>query len=304
LDHDSEYCGDIVKEQSVVVGIGEVLWDMFPEGARFGGAPANFVCSFAGLAKGRWPVAVVSAVGEDELGEKAVQSMVEHQVDVQHISSMRQSTGQVHVQLDDRGHASYEFATESAWDYLEWSDSLQKLATRTAAVCFGTLGQRHATSRATIRRFVNETPSSALRIFDINIRKPYIDNAMILESMQLANVLKMNQDELPVLADLYHLSGSDASMLKQLQSRFSLRLVALTRGDEGALIVRGEDRSDLPGVQTQVVDTVGAGDAFTAMVALGLLQGLDLDTINRKACEVASFVCMHSGATPRMPDYE
>jgi fructokinase len=293
-----------VKEQSMVVGIGEVLWDMFPDGARFGGAPANFACSFAGLAKGRWPVAVVSAVGEDELGAEAVQSLVEHHVDVQHVSRMRQSTGQVHVRLNDQGHASYEFATESAWDYLEWSDALQHLASRTAVVCFGTLGQRHATSLATIRRFVTETPSSALRIFDINIRKPYIDNALILDSMQLANVLKMNQDELPVLADLCHLSGSDTSMLKQLQSKFSLQLVALTRGEAGALIVRGEEISDLPGIQTHVVDTVGAGDAFTAMVALGLLQGLDLETINRKACQVASFVCMHSGATPRMPDYE
>jgi fructokinase len=293
-----------VKEQSVVVGIGEVLWDMFPDGARFGGAPANFACNFAGLAKGRWPVAVVSAVGEDELGEKAIQSLMDHQVDVEHVSRMRQATGQVHVRLNDRGHASYEFATESAWDFLEWSDTLQQLASRTAAVCFGTLGQRHATSRATIRRFVNETPSNALRIFDINIRKPYINSAMILDSMQLANVLKMNQDELPILADLYHFSGSDASLLKQLQSRFSLQLVALTRGDAGALIVRGEEISDLPGVQTQVVDTVGAGDAFTAMAALGLLQGLDIGTINRKACQVASFVCKHSGATPRMPDYE
>jgi len=277
---------------------------MFPNGARFGGAPANFACSFAGLAKGRWPVAVVSAVGEDELGEKAVQSLVDHQLDVEHVSRMRQPTGQVHVRLNDLGHAAYEFATESAWDYLEWSGKLQQLASRTAVVCFGTLGQRHTTSRATIRRFVSETPSSALRIFDINIRKPYIDGAMILDSMQLANVLKMNQDELPVLADLYHLSGSDASILKQLQSRFSLQLVALTRGEAGALIVRGEEISDLQGVETQVVDTVGAGDAFTAMAALGLLLGLDLDTINRKACQVASFVCTHSGATPRMPDYE
>ena len=293
-----------MKEPSLVVGIGEVLWDMFPDGARFGGAPANFACSFAGLAKGRWPVAVVSAVGEDELGEKAVQSLVDHQLDVKHVSRMRQPTGQVHVRLNDLGHASYEFATKSAWDYLEWSGKLQQLASRTAVVCFGTLGQRHTTSRATIRRFVSETPSSALRIFDINIRKPYVDGAMILDSMQMANVLKMNQDELPVLADLYHLSGSDVSILKQLQSRFSLQLVALTRGEAGALIVRGEEISDLQGVETQVVDTVGAGDAFTAMAALGLLLGLDLDTINRKACQVASFVCMHSGATPRMPDYE
>lgn len=288
----------------MVVGIGEVLWDMFPNGARFGGAPANFACSFAGLAKGRWPVAVVSAVGEDELGEKAIQSLMDHQVDVEHVSRMRQATGQVHVRLNDRGHASYEFATESAWDFLEWSDTLQQLASRTAAVCFGTLGQRYATSRETIRRFVNETPSNALRIFDINVRKPYINSDMILDSMQLANVLKMNQDELPILADLYHFSGSDASLLKQLQSRFSLQLVALTRGDAGALIIRGEEISDLPGVQTQVVDTVGAGDAFTAMAALGLLQGLDIGTINRKACQVASFVCKHSGATPRMPDYQ
>ena len=151
---------------------------------------------------------------------------------------------------------------------------------------------------------MNETPRTALRIFDINVRKPFIENSVILDSLRIANVLKMNEDELPILAELCHLSGSPATMMKQLQSQFSLQLVALTRGDAGALIVRAEDVSDFPGIETRVVDTVGAGDAFTAMTAIGLLQGLDLDTINRKACQVAAFVCTQSGATPRMPDYE
>ena len=288
----------------VIVGIGEVLWDVFPDGAKFGGAPANFACSIAGLAKGRWDVAVVSAVGVDELGEKAVQSLQDRLVGIEHVARKSQPTGQVHVRLDDQGHASYEFAEDSAWDHLEWSNALELLASRTSVVCFGTLGQRHPNSRATIRRFVNETPRTALRIFDINVRKPFIENSVILDSLRIANVLKMNEDELPILAELCHLSGSPATMMKHLQSQFSLQLVALTRGDAGALIVRAEDVSDFPGINTRFVDTVGAGDAFTAMTAIGLLQGLDLDTINRKACQVAAFVCTQSGATPRMSDYE
>ena len=289
-----------MKQIPVVVGLGEVLWDIFPDGPRFGGAPANFACSAAGLARGRFDIAMVSAVGTDVLGHLAIASLVEHQVNVAAVSQIHTPTGQVHVQLDEQGHATYEFAADVAWDRLEWSNELEQLAHRTDAVCFGTLGQRSEVSLATIRRFVAATRPTALRILDVNLRPPFVSDAIILDSLRLANILKLNDEELSVLARLIGLTGSPAEMLRRLADEFAFQVVALTRGVNGALLIRGDEISEHPGVAAHVVDTVGAGDAFTAALALGLLDGRDLETINRTACEVAAFVCSQSGATPNM----
>ena len=291
-----------MKTFPVIVGLGEVLWDVFPDGARFGGAPANFACSAAGLARGRFDIAMVSAVGIDELGQLAIASLVEHQVNVATVSRIHYPTGQVHVQLDEQGHATYEFAMDTAWDRLEWSNELEKLAYRSDVVCFGTLGQRSDVSLATIRRFVVATRPAALRMLDINLRPPFVSDAVILDSMRLANILKLNDEELSALTRLIGLTGSPAEKLKRLADKFAFQMVALTRGANGAILIRGDEISDHPGLATQVVDTVGAGDAFTAALALGLLDGRDLETINRTACEVAAFVCSQSGATPKIPE--
>lgn len=289
-----------MKQIPVVVGLGEVLWDIFPDGPRFGGAPANFACSAAGLARGRFDIAMVSAVGTDALGQLAIASLVEHQVNVAAVSQIHIPTGQVNVQLNEQGHATYEFAADVAWDRLEWSNELEQLAHRTDAVCFGTLGQRSEVSLATIRRFVAATRPTALRILDVNLRPPFVSDAVILDSLRLANILKLNDEELSVLARLIGLTGSPAEMLRRLADEFAFQVVALTRGVNGALLIRGDEISEHPGVAAHVVDTVGAGDAFTAALALGLLDGRDLETINRTACEVAAFVCSQSGATPNM----
>ncbi len=286
----------------VIVGIGEVLWDVFPDGARFGGAPANFVCSAAGLGRGRFCVAMVSAVGIDELGQKAISALVDHQVNVESVVQNSRPTGQVLVRIDERGHATYEFASDSAWDRLEWSTGLERLVHRADVICFGTLGQRSEVSRSTICRCVSATRPATLRILDINVRQPFISDLIILDSLKLANVLKLNDEELPVLASLLKLSGPPVVMLRQLADQFSFQVVALTRGANGAVLVRGDEISVAPGIETNVVDTVGAGDAFTATLAIGLLKGLELDTINRAACNVAAFVCSQGGATPILPE--
>ncbi len=291
-----------MTKRPVVVGLGEILWDLFPDGARFGGAPANFACSSAGLGRQSLDVYMVSAVGTDDLGDKAIVALVEHGVQANAVARNKRPTGQVHVKLDADGHASYEFEPDAAWDRLEWTSVLEQLAIRTDAVCFGTLGQRSADSLSTIRRFVSATPSNAFRILDINIRRPFIRDEIIVDSLRLANILKLNDEELPVLASLFQLTGTPLSMMKQLASRFGIQIVALTRGADGAILLRGDEVSDEPGIKTNVLDTVGAGDAFTATLAIGLLQGRDLQWINRKACEVAAFVCSQSGATPKMPD--
>ncbi|PAY16243.1 carbohydrate kinase [Rhodopirellula sp. SM50] len=285
-----------------VVGIGEILWDVFPDGPRFGGAPANFSCSTSELSRGAAGVLMVSAVGEDELGRKAIESLKQRGVDTSVLQVNQHATGKVDVQLDDDGKASYHFADDSAWDHLVWNDALGKVAAKCDAVCFGTLGQRSETSRRTINQFIQATPESTLRILDVNLREPFYDDSVIQQSLALANVLKLNDDELPLLARINGLSGDDVDVMRQLAARHQLRYVALTRGADGAAIVSDSEVSDLPGIPTEVADTVGAGDAFTAAITLGLLGGQDIDTVNRNAIAVASYVCSQSGATMTFPD--
>jgi fructokinase len=291
-----------MNNHPTVVGLGEVLWDVFPDGPRFGGAPANFACSIAELAGNTVNSCMVSAVGRDGLGERAVDSLRSHGVDTACVATADRPTGQVFVHLDSAGHASYEFAMNTAWDNLDWSPELEQLAARTDAVCFGTLGQRGETSRETIRRFVRTTPPNALRILDVNLRPPFWTSDVIQESLPLANIVKLNDAELPVLAKILGLHGSDQTQLQLLIEHFSLHLAALTRGKDGALLVNNSgESSDLLGQPTTVVDTVGAGDSFTATLVVGLLRGLPLGTINAWAGRVASYVCSQPGATPHFP---
>ncbi len=287
----------------MIVGLGEVLWDMFPAGPRFGGAPANFACSVAGLAPGPCSTCLVSAVGQDELGREALRELAEHGVDAACVGRLEQQTGQVLVNVDPAGHASYEFAANTAWDNLSWSEELQELAHRTGAVCFGTLGQRSSASRDVVRRFLQSTPGDCLRVFDINLRSPFWTESIIRESLPLARVLKCNDAELPILATMLGFSGSDDEILRALVSRFSLQLAALTRGAGGSLLVdHAGDLSELRGVPTTVVDTVGAGDSFTAALTLGLTFGVPLSIMHGWASRVAAYVCGQSGATPEMPE--
>ncbi len=287
------------ERKPTIVGLGEILWDVFPDGPRFGGAPANFACHVAALGGN---AQMVSALGCDDYGRQAFDELNTRGVGTDGVRrDAERPTGTVTVSLDADGHASYEFASDTAWDALPWSDGLARLAAETSAVSFGTLGQRIQRSRETIRQFVKATPAGARRIFDVNLRPPFVTDPVILDSLPLANVLKLNDEELPTLAALCELSGSQIEIMRQLAGRFALDVVALTRGDRGAVLLRGEEVSEHPGVATEVVDTVGAGDAFTAVLALGLLAGSDLTTINEDACKVAAFVCSQSGATPQLP---
>lgn len=287
-------------KQAAVIGLGEVLWDVFPIGARFGGAPANFACHIAAL--GGQSV-MVSAVGRDELGRQALAEFAQHGVDAQHVATNDHPTAQVLVQLDSEGHASYQFPEDTAWDHLAWTESLERLAANASAVCFGTLAQRGPTSQATMRKFLSSTPDDCLRILDVNLRTPYWNETLILESIALAKALKLNDDELAILSDMLTISGTERQRLQQLLNRFSLELVALTRGAKGAaLLHKSGEYSDLPGVATTVRDTVGAGDSFTATLVMGLRKGLPLDVINAWASRVAAYVCSQSGATPPLPD--
>jgi fructokinase len=292
-----------MQHRTTVVGLGEIVWDLFPHGRRFGGAPANFVCSVAELAADRIDAALASGVGRDPLGTEAIESLKSHGVDTHAVAQGEWPTGQVLVTLDAAGHASYEFPADTAWDHLAWSDGLAQLAHRADAVCFGTLAQRSEISRQTVLRFIRETSPDCLRVLDVNLRPPFWSAEVLLQSLALANVLKLNDTELPILADVLKLVGTTDELLQQLVKRFPLKLVALTRGADGALLLSATgQRSDVPGVPTTVVDTVGAGDSFTAALVIGLLEGLSLATINAWGNRVAAFVTSQPGATPHFPE--
>lgn len=282
-----------------IVGLGEVLWDVFPDGPRFGGAPANFACTAAGVGGDTVHAAMVSAVGNDEPGRQALQALMDHAVDVQSVDQIDFQTGQVLMTLDRHGQATYEFASNTAWDHLEWNPHLKTLADRTDAVCFGTLGQRAAISATTIQQSVLSTPPESLRVFDVNLRPPFWTPDAVLRSMELANVLKLNDEELPVVAGLLQIYGDPEEILRQLMKRYSLKLTALTREANGSLML--SENGDLPGKPTNVVDTVGAGDAFTATMIVGLLANRTLKDLHSWAAEVAAYVCSQAGATPLLP---
>jgi fructokinase len=286
----------------VVVGLGEILWDVFPDGARFGGAPANFACSTAGLAGDAARVCMAGAVSDDDLGRRALGEFTARGVATEAVAVLGKPTGRVDVTVDAAGHAAYVFAPDCAWDHVPWGGALERLARETSVVCFGTLGQREATSRATIRRFLSAMPSPALRILDLNLRPPFWSPDVVRESLPLANVVKCNDNELPVVAGILGLAGSPEQILRDLVERFSLRLAALTRGARGSLLVTADGRrSDLPGAPIVVCDTVGAGDAFTAAVAIGYLAGRPLENLHAHAERVAGFVCTQRGGTPAFP---
>jgi fructokinase len=278
----------------VVVGIGEVLWDMYADGARLGGAPANFACHAAAQHVESW---IVSAVGMDELGDRAVEDLRALGAHVAITRDRVRPTGRVSVALDAARRPTFEIAADVAWDHIPWTAELESLACRADAVCFGTLAQRSPDSRETIFRFLRAARPSALRMFDVNLRQSFYDAATIERSLELASGLKLNEDELPTVASACGIRAkSTMATLRGLARRFELRVVALTRGAEGAILLAGDAESVEPAPRVTVVDTVGAGDAFTATLVCDFLAGAPLAEINRHANEVAARVCSQLGA--------
>ena len=283
---------------AVVIGIGELLWDLLPGGKQLGGAPSNFAY-ISSLLGDR--AVVVSRVGDDALGREAgtrLQSLnletASVQVDDAH------PTGTVNVTIDDNGLPDFRIAADVAWDYLEWNEGLQKLAARADIVCFGSLAQRKEPSRTTIHRFLRATRESCLRIFDVNLRQTYYEAITLKTGLALATVVKVNDGELPVVLECCGLpsNNEDIADAELLLEHFGMELVCVTRGQKGSLLLGKEGRSDHPGFRVSVADTVGAGDAFTATFAHFYRAGQSLDLINDAANRMASWVASQRGATP------
>lgn len=282
-----------------ILSCGEMLWDLFPAGPRFGGAPANFACH-AALHGAR--VAILSAVGNDPRGREATAILRRFGLDPSLVQTIADApTGTVGVSVDAAGKPTFEIHAGSAWDRIAWTPALETHLAGVDAIYFGTLGQRDPVSRATIRRALAVAQSRArLRVLDVNLRRPFFDDALIRESIAEATVLKLSDDELDaVLAACGVPHGPDpTASLRALLVRHRLDLVALTRGAAGALLVSPHEVVDQPGIPAVVRDTVGAGDAFTAALVVGLLRGDPLNTLARVACETAAAVCAHAGALP------
>lgn len=281
-------------------GIGEILWDMLPNGKKLGGAPANFAYHFKALGG---ESITISRVGDDPLGREALNILEKHDLDISAVTiDPQHPTGQVDVTVDTAGVASYEFPDTVAWDFIEANEAARSALPALDAVCFGTLAQRSETSRRSIQTLLRQLPKKTLKVFDINLRKDFFSKKIILNSLELADVLKINDDELDVVAPLVGLRGDQQTVLQKLAKQHSLTLGVLTRGGEGSLLVTTDQVSDFAGVATQVIDTIGAGDSFTAALALAWLRGEPLDAINRYASEVAAYVCTQAGAMPPIPD--
>lgn len=285
------------KSIKKIVGIGEILWDLLPQGKQLGGAPANFAYHANALgAQGL----VVSAVGNDPLGSAVLEELNAKRMSTLYIAPLDAlETGTVSVALDAHGVPQYTIHEEVAWDYIPSSPSLLSLANEIDAVCYGSLAQRSATTRDTIQVFLSATHENCLRICDINLRQDKISTETVTPLLDAANMLKLNDDELPVLQDLFSLNGNTKEQLEQLQEKFELNLIALTRGAKGSLLVSTQDTVEFqPQQSIELVDTVGAGDAFTAALIVGVLEGLSLQQISKKANDLAAFVCTQQGAMP------
>ncbi len=282
-----------------ILSCGEVLWDLFPDGARFGGAPANFACHAALLGA---KVSLLSAVGDDARGREAIAILQGFGLDTSLIPPLADvPTGAVGVTVDAAGKPNFEIRGGAAWDRITLTPELEARLATVDAVYFGTLGQRSEMSRSTIQRALSAAKARGIvRVLDVNLRQPYFNAALIRESVGRSTILKLSDDELDEVAAACGVTreANPVATLRALLARHQLDLVALTRGAAGALLVSATEVVDQPGIPTVVCDTVGAGDSFTAALVVGLLRGDPLSTIAHTACEIAAAVCAQPGAVP------
>jgi fructokinase len=287
----------------LTIGLGELLWDMFPEGKQLGGAPANFAYMTSLLGD---EGIVVSRVGTDALGRGAGRRLERLGVRASHLQLDRDHpTGTVKVSVDPAGQPTFQIAESVAWDFFEWTPEWRALAQRADAVCFGSLAQRSSQSRATIRAFLKALRPGATRVFDVNLRQSFYDAEALSESAKLADIMKVNTDELAIVAKLLRIPFiyDELRAANWLRDILGLKLMCITRGAKGSLIVSADETSEHPGYRIHVADTVGAGDAFTAALVYHYLRHASVPTLNEAANRMGAWVSSQIGATPPRDDF-
>jgi len=294
-------------QPKVIVGLGELLWDMLPEGKQLGGAPANFSVMSARLGN---RAVIASRLGDDALGREARKYLAPLPAETDSIQKdAKHPTGSVSVELKD-GQAEYVFHEPVAWDFLEYTPEWKKLAAEADAVCFGSLAQRDPVSRRTIHAFLAATRRDCVRVFDVNLRKPFYTRGVLEDSLGRATLLKLNDAEMPEVLKLLKLNGGEAKLAgppdagflrlgaQALLAEFPLQLVCITMGGSGSLLITREVFDQHPGVPVQVADTIGAGDAFTAALTSYYLKGAPLPVLNEAGNRWGSWVASQAGAMP------
>lgn len=287
MEHDKD------TKRPLVVGIGELLWDVFPESKKAGGAPINFVYHTTQMGANG---CAISAVGNDVFGTEIIRELEKNHV-CNYIEKVEHPTGSVLVELRN-GSPSYTIIEGVAWDYLPLTGQSIELIKKADAVCFGTLAQRSTVSRETITTLLDYVKEEALCFFDINIRQHYYSREIIEASLEKANVFKLNDEELLLLRTMFHLEGSDEEVCRYLMQEYALRYLILTGGCQFSTIYSEKEESTILTPKVTVADTVGAGDSFSGAFVYSILTGKTLQEAHRIAVEIAAFVCTRQGAWP------
>lgn len=285
-------------KNNYVVGLGEILWDVLPDGKKLGGAPANFAWHAAQFGVNSL---VVSAVGNDDLGDEIISIFKEKNRNFA-IERISYPTGVVEVDLKSNGVPEYTIHENSAWDYIPFTERLEGIAKNTRAVCFGSLAQRNTVSRETIHHFLDAMPLDSMKIFDINLRLHFYNKEILAASLVKCSIVKLNDEELEVLTSMFGLTqGTQEEQCRDLLQKFSLKIVILTCGATCSYIVTEHEVSYMETPKVKVVDTVGAGDSFTGSFCAAILKGVSIQQAHHLAVEVAGYVCTQKGATPEIP---
>ena len=284
----------------IVVGMGEALWDVLPEGKKIGGAPANFAyhVSQFGL-----PSCVVSAIGDDALGKEIIENFTSKGLD-QLIAEVPYPTGTVQVEIDQTGIPLYDIKENVAWDNIPYTEHLDALAKRTKAVCFGSLAQRNVVSRETINHFLDTMPKDddSLIVVDVNLRQGFYNKEILCKSMQNCNILKINDEELITVSRMFGYPGIDLQdKCWILLGKYNLKMLILTCGINGSYVFTPGNVSFQPTPKVEVTDTVGAGDSFTAAFIASILKGKSVTEAHTIAVKTSAFVCTQKGAMPILP---
>lgn len=287
--------------EQMIVGMGEVLWDMLPDGKKIGGAPANFAYHVKqfGLKS-----TVISAIGDDSLGREIVENFAEKGVNHM-LAVVPYATGTVQVSVDDCGIPQYEIKENVAWDNIPFTEDMKQLAMRTRAFCYGSLAQRSAVSRASINMFLEAMPKDdeTLVVFDVNLRQNFYNKEVIEESLRNCNILKINDEELVIVSRMFGYAGTDLEeKCRALMSDYNLKILILTCGVNGSYVFSGSEAYYQPTPMVEVADTVGAGDSFTAAFVANLLKGESIEKAHKKAVETSAYVCTQYGAMPELPE--